>query len=112
LGRNVIGKTITFGFAAVDREVPGYHPADDRSVWGRARHAIVSTFVSDTTSGRRIPAFSRFTGTYSAAFISNTWYPDNRATAAYAARRGSTALAGAVGINLLREFVPFFRPKR
>ena len=112
VGRNVISKTISFGFASVDGEIPGYHPAEDRSVWGRSRHAIVSTFVSETTRGQRMPAFSRFAGIYSAAFISNTWYPDNRATPGNAAMRGSIALGGAVGFNLLREFVPFLRPKR
>jgi len=108
IGRAVISKTITFGFAAIDGEDPRYFRSENRSIWGRSRHAIVSTFVSRTANGGQIPAFSRFVGTYGAAFVSNTWYPDNRATAAYAARRGSTALAGSVGWHLLSEFVPHF----
>ena len=32
---------------------------------------IVETFTSQTSSGTRIPAFSRFAGIYGAAFISN-----------------------------------------
>jgi hypothetical protein len=108
VARHTISETIRFGFAAVDREDPRYFLSPDRGIWARTRHAVVSTFVSQTSSGTRIPAFSRFVGTYGAAFISNTWYPDNRATAGYAARRGSTALASSVGFHLLREFVPFF----
>jgi hypothetical protein len=105
---HTISQTIRFGFAAVDGEDPRYLLSQDRGIWARTKHAVVSTFVSETSSGTRIPAFSRFAGAYGAAFISNTWYPDNRATAAYAAKRGSTALAGSVGLHLLREFVPLF----
>ena len=108
LARHTIDETIRFGFAAVDGEDPRYFRSADRSFWGRTRHAIVSTFVSDTTRGGRIPAFSRFAGAYGAAFISNVWYPDNRATAGDAARRGSTAVAASIGFHLLREFSPFF----
>lgn len=108
IARHTISETIQFGFAAADGEDPRYFLSEDRSFWGRTRHAIVSTFVSQTASGGHLPAFSRFAGTYGAAFISNVWYPDNRATASYAARRGSTALAASVGFHLLREFVPFF----
>jgi len=108
IGRNVISKTITFGFAAIDGEDPRYHPLKNGGGWARTRHAFVSAFVSPTASGRHIPAFSHFAGTYSAAFISNAWYPDNQATAAYAARRGSISMGVSIGLNLLREFVPHF----
>ncbi len=108
IGRNVISKTITFGFAAIDGEDPRYHPLKNGGGWARTRHAFVSAFVSSTASGRHIPAFSHFAGTYSAAFISNAWYPDNQATAAYAARRGSISMGVSIGLNLLREFVPHF----
>ena len=108
IGRAVISKTITFGFAAIDREDPRYFPMKNGSGWARTRHAFVSAFVSSTASGRHIPAFSHLAGAYSAAFISNTWYPDNQATAAFAARRGSISMGVSIGLNLLREFVPHF----
>ena len=102
-----ISETIRFGFAAADGEDPRYFLSQDRSVWGRTRHAVVSTFISPTSHGATIPAFSRFVGAYGAAFIVNTWYPDNRATAGDAAVRGTTALVGSLGFHLVREFVPF-----
>lgn len=108
IGRTVISKTITFGFAAIDGEDPRYFPMKSGSGWARTRHAFVSAFVSSTASGRHIPAFSHFAGVYSAAFISNAWYPNNQANAAYAARRGSIAMGVSIGLNLLREFVPHF----
>ena len=108
VGRDVIGKTISFGFAAVDREDPRYFREQGRSAWVRIGHAMASTFVSPTAGGRRIPAFSHFAGAYGAAFISNVWYPDNQADAEHALRRGSISLGVGVGLNLLREFVPHF----
>ena len=108
IGRNVISKTITFGIAAIDGEDTRYFPLKNGSGWRRTRHAFVSAFVSPTASGRHIPAFSHFAGSYGAAFISNAWYPDNQADAAHAARRGSISFGVSIGLNLLREFVPHF----
>lgn len=109
LARHEIGETIRFGFAAADHEDPRYFLSQDRGFRARAQHAVASTFVSQTSSGHTIPAFSRIAGTYGAAFISNTWYPNNRAGWGDAARRGSTALAASIGFNLAREFLPFLR---
>jgi hypothetical protein len=106
MGRQLISETIRFGVAAADGEDPRYHRSEETGVWKRARHAIVGTFTSETASGNRIPAYSRFAGTYGAAFISNAWYPDSRATAGWALRRGSTALASSVGFHLFEEFLP------
>ena len=106
MGRSVISETLRFGIAAADGEDPRYQRSNETGVWNRARHAIVETFTSQTSSGTRIPAFSRFAGTYGAAFISNLWYPDSRATTGYALRRGSTALGASVGIHLFEEFMP------
>ena len=63
LGRHVISQSIEFGVAAADGEDPRYFRSEDRRFWARTRHAIVSTVVSRTATGRRIPAFSRFAGT-------------------------------------------------
>ncbi len=106
MGRQLISETIRFGFAAADGEDPRYQRSDETGIWNRARHAIVETFTSQTSSGTRIPAYSRFAGTYGAAFISNSWYPENRSTTGYALRRGSTALASSLGFHLFEEFVP------
>jgi hypothetical protein len=106
MGRHLTAETIRFGFAAADGEDPRYHRSEETGVWNRARHAIVETFTSQTSSGARIPAFSRFAGIYGAAFISNAWYPENRATPGYALRRGSTALGSSIGFHLFEEFFP------
>ena len=92
VARHVIAKTIRFGVAATDGEDPRYIRSDETGGWSRTRHVIAETFTSQTSSGIRIPAFSQFAGTYGAAFISNLWYPDSRATTGWALRRGSSAL--------------------
>lgn len=106
MARHVIAETIRFGVAAADSEDPRYHPSQESGVWNRTRNAILETFTSQTASGSRVPAYSRFVGIYGAAFIANSWYPDSRATPGYALRRGSTALGSSVGFNLFREFFP------
>jgi hypothetical protein len=106
MGRHFIAETIRFASAAADGEDPRYQRCDETGVWDRARHAIVGTFTSRTSSGTRIPAFSRFAGVYGAAFISNTWYPDSRATTGYALRRGSTALGSSLAWHFFGEFIP------
>ena len=109
VGRRAISETIRFGFAAIDGEDPRYFRSENRGIGARLGHAIASTFVSKTSSGATIPAFSRFLGTYGAAFISDAWYPDNRVQAGDAARRGTTALLGGIGFHLLTEFMPFHK---
>jgi hypothetical protein len=105
-GRQLIAETIRFGVSAADDEDPRYHPSGESRVWGRVRHVFAETFTSETSRGTRIPAYSRFAGTYGAAFISNLWYPESRSTAGWALRRGSTALISSVGFNLFQEFAP------
>lgn len=106
LGRHLISETLRFGVAAVDGEDPRYHRSEESTVWNRTRYAVAETFTSHTASGGRVPAYSRFVAIYGAAFISNSWYPDSRATPAYALRRGSTALASSLGFHLFQEFLP------
>jgi hypothetical protein len=106
ISRQAVSESIRVGLAALDGEDPRYHLSTDRSVLGRARHAIVGTFTSQTADGSLMPAYSRFAGAYGAAFVSNTWYADPQANASWALRRGSSALASTIGLHLLQEFAP------
>ena len=108
-GRSVIGRTVEFGVAAADHEDPRYHPSDQTGVWRRTRHAIAATFVSQTTSGGSMPAFSRIAGAYSAGFIANAWEPPSQNSAGHALERGSTSLLSSVGWHVFEEFWPDIR---
>jgi hypothetical protein len=105
-GRLVINRTIRFGVAALDREDPRFSYSNEAGFWRRFRYASVHYVVARTDSGKRIPAFSRFAGTYGAAFIANEWYPESRANTGHALMRGSTALAAGWAWNVFREFWP------
>jgi len=105
-GRLVINRTIRFGVAALDHEDPRFSYSNEAGFWRRFRYASVQYVVAHTDSGKRIPAFSRFAGTYGAALIANGWYPESRANTGHALMRGSTALAAGWAWNVFREFWP------
>lgn len=108
-GRSVISRTIALGVASVDHEDSRFEPSTERGIWRRTGHAIVGTFVSRTPSGGRMPAYSRFAGTYGAAFIANAWEPPSQNSVSHALGRGSTALLSSVGWHVLEEFWPDIR---
>ena len=107
--RSVIARTIGFGVAAVDREDPRFTPSNESGIWRRTRHAVVGTFVSRTSSGGTMPAFSRFAGAYGAGFIANTWEPPSQDNTSHALERGSTALLSSTGWHIFEEFRPDIR---
>ena len=106
-GSSVLGKTISFGIAALDREDPRYvrstYPR--KQIFKRAGYAIAHTFVSTRENGGHMPAWSRFAGAYGAGFIANEWYPDRHSTVHNALHLGSFNFASDVAFNLLREFI-------
>ncbi len=108
-GRSVISRTISFGVASVDGEDSRFTPSHESGIWKRTRHAVVGTFVSRTASGGTMPAISRFTGVYSAAFIANAWEPPSQDSYGHALERGSTALLSIVGWHVFEEFWPDIR---
>lgn len=108
-GRREISESIRFGVAAVDGEDPRFQPSHEQGIWPRTLSAVEGTFASSTDRGTRIPAYSRFAGTYGAAFIANTWYPQSRSNATHALERGSSALGSSVAWHLFREFWPDIR---
>jgi hypothetical protein len=105
VSQHAIAESMRLGLAALDGEDPRYHRSEDTSVLGRARHAFVETFTSQTADGSRMPAYSRFVGAYGSAFASTAYDPYSR-SAGWAMRRGSTAIASSIGLNLLQEFAP------
>ena len=105
-GQLLINRTIRFGVAALDHEDPRFRPSDEAGFWRRFKSAALQTLVVRTDSGRQIPAFSRFAGAYGAAFISNQWYPSDRATVGHAMKVGSISLSITTGWNVFREFWP------
>ena len=109
LARNVISRTVAFGFAAADGEDPRYIRSEESGIWARTRHAIAWTFITRNQNGTRMPAFSRVAGAYAAAFAANNWYPSSENNTNHALRMGSSALATSVGFHIFSEFWPDIR---
>ena len=107
--RAAISRTIGFGIGAVDGEDPRYFRSNESGVWRRTKYAIASTFVSRRSGGGSMPAYSRFVGTYSAAFIANAWEPQSQQGTGHALERGSTAMLSSVGFHVFEEFWPDIR---
>jgi hypothetical protein len=105
-GRSVISRTIALGVATADGEDDRYFRSNESGVWKRARHAIAATFVSRTSSGGAMPAYSRFVGAYSAGFIANAWEPRSENNIQDAALRGTTSLLSSIGWHMFKEFWP------
>jgi hypothetical protein len=105
-GRSSIGKTISFGIAALDHENTGYSPSHESGIWRRTLHAVTGTVLSRDDYGDTMPAYSRIVGTYGAAFIANAWAEKpgqhrtrvgarvNRASVECRVERASGVLAG------------------
>jgi hypothetical protein len=108
-GQDVVGRTISFGVAALDHEDPRFYPSHETRIWKRTEHAVIATFVSKTPSGGDEPAFSRFAGVYGAAAIGNAWEPMGQRGPGHVVENGSIALAASIGWHVFGEFWPDIR---
>jgi len=104
--RQVISNSIGFGVALAAREDPRHYPTGEQGLWKRGLFAARQAVISHTSSGGLMPAYSRIIGVYSAAFISNAWYPKPYADTRSALYRGSTALASDIVWQEFKEFWP------
>jgi hypothetical protein len=109
VGQQMVREQIEFGVWAFDHEDPRNRRSGLKGVWPRTRFAMVHTFVTRSDSGNTMPAYSRFIGDYSAAFISREWYPDRFHTVGQGLEAGTISLGYDVGMNVLREFWPHHR---
>ena len=110
-GRQVIANTVALGVAFATSEDPRHYPTGERSVWSRGLLAARESFVSHSTTGGLMPAYSRIIGDYAAGFASNGWYPASNSNFHGALYRGSTALASGVVWEEFKEFWPDVRRK-
>jgi hypothetical protein len=69
-------------------------------------HAVSSAFVTRSDSGHTEPNYSYLLGDTSAAALSNLYYPQANRGAHLVFTNAAVGLAGRVGGNLLREFLP------
>jgi len=93
-------------FPSVFHQDPRYYYQGSGTVKSRFVHAVSSAFVTRSDSGRTEPNYSYLLGDTSAAALSNLYYPQANRGAHLVFTNAAVGLAGRVGGNLLREFLP------
>jgi len=93
-------------FPSLFHQDPRYYYQGSGSFKSRLMHAVGSAFVTRSDSGRTEPNYSYFLGDVCSAALSNLYYPQANRGASLVFNRAAVGLAGRVGGNLLREFLP------
>lgn len=104
-GTNAIRNTVSYGLSEAFKLDNRFEKSGQKNFGKRLKHVFVSSYTTRTKTGKRIPDFPHFVGTYSASIIANeTWYP-KRFGYKDGLRDGTISLGVRFGVNLLREFV-------
>jgi hypothetical protein len=85
---------------------PRYYYQGSGSFKSRLMHAVGSAFITRGDSGQTQPNYSYLLGDVSAAAISNLYYPQASRGANLVFTNAAIGLAGRVGGNIFREFLP------
>ena len=93
-------------FPSLFHQDPRYYYQGSGTVKSRLVHAVSSAFVTRSDSGGTEPNYSYLLGDMSAAALSNLYYPTANRGAHLVFTNAAVGLAGRVGGNLLREFLP------
>jgi hypothetical protein len=95
-----------FSIAVVLHEDPRYRRSESTFVLSRFSHALMFTFLDKTDSGHTTLAVSNFAGAAANGFLGNAYLPPGFNDLTHAGQRGTDALAGLAGQNVLIEFAP------
>ena len=93
-------------FPSLFHQDPRYYYQGSGSFKSRLAHAVGSAFVTRSDSGRDMPNYSYLLGDISSAGLSNLYYPQGNRGAHLVLTNTAVGLAGRIGGNLLREFLP------
>jgi len=92
-------------FPSVFHSDPRYFVLGKGSTKSRAAHAITSTFLTRGDDGSRKVNFSEILGDFSAAALSNAYFPEQERGMNLVLINGFGAIGGDMVDNLIREFV-------
>jgi hypothetical protein len=93
-------------FPSLFHQDPRYFYQGSGTVKSRFMHAASSAFVTLSDSGQTVPNYSYLLGDMCSAALSNLYYPPANRGVSLVFNRAAVGLAGRVGGNLLREFLP------
>jgi hypothetical protein len=98
----LLGKAV---YPSIFHQDPRYFYKGKGSMGSRALYAISAAVITRGDDGRQKPNYSRVLGTFSAAAISNLYYPASDRGASLFVRNGLAGMGAAVVSNLIREFL-------
>ncbi len=93
-------------FPSLFHQDPRYYYQGSGSFKSRFLHAVGSAFVTRSDSGRTVPNYSFLLGDMCSGALSNLYYPPANRGVSLVFNRAAVGLAGRVGGNLIREFLP------
>jgi hypothetical protein len=99
---NLLGRAV---YPSIFHQDPRYFYKGKGSIRSRALYAISAAVITRGDDGRQKPNYSRVLGTFSAAAISNLYYPASDRGASLVVRNGFAGMGAAVVSNLIREFL-------
>ena len=106
-----IRAVLAFGLDSTLHQDPRYFRSGSTGFWRRTGHALRGTILTRTDSGGETLSTWRLGSAYSAAFISNQWYPDRLNTVRHGLVGGSSRLEFDLIKNVLAEFWPDIKSK-
>jgi hypothetical protein len=98
----LLGKAV---YPSIFHQDPRYFYKGKGSIGSRALYAISDAVITRGDDGRQKPNYSRVLGSFSAAAISNLYYPASDRGASLVVRNGFAGMGAAVVSNLIREFL-------
>jgi hypothetical protein len=99
---NLFAKAI---YPSLFHQDPRYFYKGTGSDTSRAFYAVSSAIITRSDSGRRVPNYSHILGGFTAAAISNLYYPESDRGASLVLFNGLADIGGDAAANLIREFV-------
>jgi hypothetical protein len=99
---NLFSKAV---YPSIFHQDPRYFYKGTGSGKSRAFYAVSSAFVTRSDSGRRVPNYSHILGSFTAAAISNLYYPESDRGASLVLLNGLANIGADAAANLVREFV-------
>jgi len=93
-------------FSSLLRQDPRYFRKGEGSAWSRARYSITRGFVTRADSGKSQPNWSNIFGKFTAAGLSNLYYPTEDRGADLTLTRVAISLSYQTLGNLAIEFWP------
>ncbi len=99
---NLFAKAV---YPSIFHQDPRYFYKGTGSGTSRAFYAVSSAFVTRSDSGRRVPNYSHILGGFTAAAISNLYYPESDRGASLVLLNGFADIGADAAANLVREFI-------